>query len=135
MPVLKPLPDIIQPELAAWKSNQWLECVRNPTTKKPVSGSQPGADAVAKYWQEGLGDFSRNGCSDFAWSAAFICWTLRQAGVKLDEFPFFGTKVSPDKITAVGGNVADRLKESTFGAVAGILKPKKELICILRLAG
>ena len=168
------------------------------------SGSQPGSDRVAKYWREGVGDLQRNGCSAVAWSAAFICWTLRQAGVKLDEFPFsaghhtyirwaitnskqskagklyYGmrvaeyrpqpgdviaqwrkaketdpdpdisfdnqpddfyashcdivTKASADKIVAVGGNVSDRVKESSFGAVDGILKPKKALICILRLS-
>ena len=90
MPIVKSLPDIVQAELTAWKKNQWLECVRNPTSGKSTGGAsaQPGSDSVAEYWREGLGDFSRNGCSDVAWSAAFICWSLRQAGVKLDEFPF-----------------------------------------------
>jgi hypothetical protein len=45
------------------------------------------------------------------------------------------TKATADKIVAVGGNVSDRVEESSFGAVGGILKPKKALICILRLAG
>lgn len=206
MPLATPLSDIVRAELLLWKSQQLIECVRSPSTGKPLtgSGSQPGSDVVAKYWREGLGDLQRNGCSNVAWSAAFVCWSLRQAGVRLDEFPFsaghhtyirwaiknsnqskpgklfYGmrlteyrpqpgdmiaqwrkarasdpdpgisfdnqpddfyashcdivTKASPDKVVAVGGNVSDRVKESSFGAVDGILKPKKSLICILRLA-
>lgn len=207
MPITKPLPEYLQAELAVWKSNQLIECVRSLSTGKPLtgSGSQPGSDMVAKYWREGLGDLQRNGCSNVAWSAAFICWILRQAGVKLDEFPFsaahhtyirwainnsklskpgklyYGmrvadyrpqpgdmiaqwrkakvsdpdpdisfdnqpddfyashcdivTKATSDRIVAVGGNVSNRVKESSFGAIDGILKPKKALICVLRLAG
>ena len=44
------------------------------------------------------------------------------------------TKVTPTKIVAVGGNVSNRVKDSSFGAVDGLLKAKKEFICILRLA-
>lgn len=206
MPVTKSLPEVLQAELAVWKSQQLIECARSPLTGKPLTGggSQPGSDVVAKYWREGVGDLQRNGCSNVAWSAAFICWSLRQTGVKLDEFPFsaghhtyirwairnskqnkpgklyYGmrvvdyrpqpgdmiaqwrkaknsdpdpeisfdsqpddfyashcdivTKASADKIVAVGGNVSDRVRESSFGAVDGILKPKKTLICIMRLA-
>ena len=204
MPIVKPIVGVLQDELKVWKTQQLVECVRNPTTGDPVAGAQPGSDVVAKYWRDGLGDLQRNGCSDVAWSAAFICWSLRQAGVKLDEFPFsaghhtyirwainntkqgkagklyYGmrvdeyrpqpgdmiaqwrkadastpdpdisfdkqpdsfyaahcdivTKSGSDAVVAVGGNVSDRVKESSFGAVDGILKPKKSLICILRLA-
>lgn len=206
MPIKKPLPDVVMAELAIWKSKQLVECVRSPSTGKPLtaSGSQPGSDRVTGYWRDGLGELHKNGCSPSAWSAAFICWSLRQAGVELDEFPFsaghhtyirwaiknskadkqeklfYGmrlaeyppqpgdmiaqwrkektgdpdpdisfdkqpdtfyashcdivTSVSPSKVVAVGGNVSDRVKESSFEAVDGLLKPKKALICILRLA-
>lgn len=206
MPINTPLADIVRAEFVTWKSQRLIECVRSPTTGKPLTaaGSQPGSDLVAKYWREGEGDQQRNGCSASAWSAAFICWSLREAGVKLDEFPFSAghhtyirwairnsklnkpgklyyrkriaeyrplpgdmiaqwrkekptdpdpdvsfdiqpdsfyashcdivTRVSPDKVVAIGGNLSDRVKESSFGAVNGILKPKKELICILRMS-
>lgn len=44
------------------------------------------------------------------------------------------TKATSDRIVAVGGNVTNRVEESSFGAVDGILKLKRALICILRLA-
>jgi hypothetical protein len=206
MPITKSLTDITKAELEIWASQQLIECARNPSTGKPLTGtgSQAGSDMVAKYWREGLGDQQRNGCSNVAWSAAFVCWSLRQAGVKLDEFPFsaghhtyirwainnskqdklgklyYGMRVAtyrpqpgdmiaqwrkakdsepdpsisfdvqpddfyashcdivsratPDKIFAVGGNVSNRVKGSSFGAIDGLLKPKKALICVLRLA-
>lgn len=77
-------------ELATWKRDGLVECVRSDVTGKPLGDplNQPGSRLVAGYWSEGLGDPSRNGCSQVAWSAAFICWCLRRSGVKLDEFPF-----------------------------------------------
>lgn len=79
-------------EFEKWSDASWVECVRDPKSKKPISlpSQQPGSQAVADYWLGGVGDSSRNGCSDYAWSAAFICWCLRQARVKLEQFPFSG---------------------------------------------
>lgn len=200
------LVDTVQTELAGWKAQKLVECVRDPVTKKPLGDpkNQAGSIEVAKYWREGVGDLQRNGCSDVPWSAAFICWCLRKAGVKLEDFPFnashqtyirwaiknaklekagklyYGVRADsyqprpgdiiaqwrkakptdpdpgitfdnqPDefysshcdivvdatasKITAVGGNVSDRVKDSVFGAAGGVLSPKKELICVMRLA-
>lgn len=206
MPLNDALVDVVQSEMKLWQSEQLVECLRNPATGKPAGNpsKQAGAVAVSRYWREGLGDTQRNGCSEVAWSAAFICWSLRQVGIRLDQFPFnaghhtyirwainntkqnkiaklyYGmrideyqprpgdmiaqwrkarkddpdpqisfdlqpddfyaahcdlvTKVSPTTIVAVGGNVSDRVKSSSFGAEDGLLKPKKTLICILRLA-
>ena len=81
---------IAKEELKKWSSSGWVECVRHAATNKPIGNAagQPGSIAVAKYWRKGLGDTQRNGCIDVAWSAAFVCWCLRQAGVPLDKFPF-----------------------------------------------
>lgn len=75
MPINTPLSDIVQAEFVTCKSKRLIECVRSPTTGKPLTaaGSQPGSDLVAKYWREGVGDQQRNGCSASAWSAAFVC--------------------------------------------------------------
>jgi hypothetical protein len=79
-------------ELALWDDNDLVECIRDPRSaekpKKPVGNpkTQPGSKRVAEYWQGGLGEFNFNGCSDLAWSAAFICWNMRQAGM-IADFP------------------------------------------------
>lgn len=77
-------------QLQKWSEGNWVECVIDPHTRtpKPSPSQQPGAQAVAGYWLGGVGDSSRNGCSEYAWSAAFICWCLRQAQVSLEQFPF-----------------------------------------------
>lgn len=198
--------EIAKAELNVWRTQNLVECIRHPSTSKPIgnAASQPGSLVVAKYWSEGVGDNHRNGCSDVPWSAAFICWCIRQASVELEAFPFsashqayirwairnaklnksnklyYGMKVSeyrpqpgdliaqwrkakttdpdpnitfdnlPDtffvshcdivvsvlsnKVVAVGGNLDNRVKETSFGAIDGILKPKKSFICIMRLA-
>lgn len=200
------LVDVVQAELKSWRDGGWVECVRHPATKKPVGSpdEQPGSLAVARYWREGIGNHSLNGCINEPWSAAFICWCLRKAGVELENFPFspghhayirwainnakkvkpgklyYGERVqayaprpgdiiaqwrkakesdpdpditfdrqpddfypahcdivvtaSADKVVVVGGNVGDRVKESTFAAVQGVLVPRKALICVMRLA-
>ena len=196
---------IAKAELKQWSTGEWVECVRHATTKKPIGSiaNQPGSMRVAKYWREGLGDTQRNGCLDVAWSAAFICWCLRQATVPLERFPFSAghhtyirwaisnTKLSkqnklfygertdqyapqagdiiaqwrkakptdsdpnisfdnqPDdfysshcdivvsssneRVTCVGGNLDNKVKQVTFAASNGILKQKKSLIAVLRL--
>lgn len=198
--------DIAKVELKLWRAQDLIECVRHPTTSKPIgnAANEPGSLVVAKYWREGVGDNHRNGCTDVPWSAAFICWCIRQVGVALEAFPFsgshqayirwairntkldksdklyYGMKASeyrpqpgdliaqwrkekvtdpdpnitfdnlPDtffashcdivvsaaenKIVAIGGNLGNRVKETSFGAIDGILKPKKAIICIMRLA-
>jgi hypothetical protein len=81
-------------ELALWEDNDLVECIRDPRStqkpKKPVGNpmTQPGSKRVAEYWQGGLGERNFNGCTDLAWSAAFICWNMRQAGMRIEEFPF-----------------------------------------------
>lgn len=42
---------------------------------------------------------------------------------------------SATRVTAIGGNLDDRVKSVTFGSIDGILKPKRSLIAILRFAG
>lgn len=92
MSIAESLVDKATAELQRWSEGAWVECVADSHTKKPIGlpAQQPGAQAVAAYWLGGVGDSSRNGCSDYAWSAAFICWCLRQAQVKLEQFPFSG---------------------------------------------
>ncbi|SEN46761.1 DUF2272 domain-containing protein [Pseudomonas sp. NFACC39-1] len=190
-------------ELRNWTTNELVECVYNASGKPSAPGEQQGSDTVAKYWSNGLGDNSRNGCSSYAWSAAFICWCLRQADIRLEQFPFHGAhhayirwainnaksakqgklyygrridayspkpgdliaqwrkkdkddpdpdvsfdsqpdefyashcdiviRTTADRVFAVGGNVSNRVRESSFGLSQGLLKPKKELICIMEL--
>lgn len=196
---------IAKAELKQWSTGGWTECVKHAATNKPIGGSanQPGSMRVATYWREGLGDTQRNGCIDVAWSAAFICWCLRQASVPLDRFPFsaghhayirwaisntklnkknklfYGERVeqyapqpgdiiaqwrkakptdpdpsisyddqpdqfysshcdivvssTSDRITCIGGNLDNKVKQVTFSANGGILKPKKSFIAVLRL--
>lgn len=206
MPSGQMIVSIAQNELAKWKAQSLVECIRDPHTHEPIGESalQAGSAVVAQYWSDGVGDHHRNGCTKVAWSAAFICWCLRQAGVRIEEFPFsaahhsyirwairnelqakagklyYGmrpeeyspkpgdiiaqwrkekvsdpdpnitydvqpdafysshcdivTHVSADVVTTIGGNLSDRVKDSRFAATNSILKPKKEFICILRLA-
>lgn len=203
MAIANVLVNAARSELKSWATNNLVECVRNSSGKPSSLGKQQGSNAVAKYWNEGLGDSSRNGCSNYAWSAAFICWCLRQAGIRLEQFPFHGAhhayirwainntkngkqgklyygrllddyspkpgdliaqwrkpsrdapdpdisfdrqpdefypshcdivyKVTDDRAFAIGGNVSDKVSESSFGLVNGLLKPKKQLICIMEL--
>lgn len=67
-------------QLQWWEAGDHIEC----------SSSKPqGSKRVEKYWQEGLDINGLTGCSiSQAWSAAFICYCLRQAGMPLVEFPF-----------------------------------------------
>jgi hypothetical protein len=187
-------------ELTLWTEEEWVECVL-PTKKNPKP-KNPGSKRVAEYWKNGLGIDKLNGCNtDQPWSAAFICWCMRQAGMALTDFPFasghhayirwavnntknakigksyYGRRLdeyaprpgdliaqwrkpkksSPDpKITfdeqpdafyashcdivvavietaviAVGGNVGNRVKTTTFPTTDGLLDAKKELICVL----
>jgi hypothetical protein len=85
------LRDAAASELATWQANNWTECIRIGNTDQAASdpNTQAGSLRVAKYWLEGLGDASRNGCSvKSPWSAAFICWCMRNAGVPLSDFPY-----------------------------------------------
>lgn len=68
-------------QLEQWKLGAWTECGEG------VAGAN-GSKRVATYWLEGLGINGLNGCVDQAWSAAFICWCMRKAGMALGEFPF-----------------------------------------------
>lgn len=80
---------IVNAEQKRWQESGLLECIRDSGTQKPRSDvPQTGADEVSKYWRDGVGDFERNGCTNVAWSAAFVCWCLRQAGLALADFPF-----------------------------------------------
>jgi hypothetical protein len=205
MSIAQLLVNAAKSELADWKAGQLVECVKDPETKKPINNpaAQPGSKKVAKYWRDGLGDHQRNGCTDVAWSAAFICWCLRQAGVPLDRFPFsaghhtyirwainnskadkagklyYGMRIAeyqpkpgdlvaqwrkakpggpdpnisydhqpddfypshcdivvdvqPNRITLIGGNLSNRVKESRLLAQDRILEPKKELVAVLKL--
>ena len=182
-----------QGQLDEWKAGQWKEC-----------GGELGAlgsARIARYWKEGLGINGLNGCVDQPWSAAFICWCMRSAGMPLSDFAFdtghhayirwainnsknskpnksyYGRRLDeyqpkpgdliaqwrkrratdpdphitfddqPDdfypshcdivvqasatQVIAIGGNLSDKVSASTFQAVGGLLRPKRELICIL----
>ena len=63
-----------------WVTGQWTECGGD----LGVIGSA----RVAAYWREGLGINGLNGCVDQPWSAAFICWCMRSAGMPLTDFAF-----------------------------------------------
>jgi len=41
--------------------------------------------------------------------------------------------VQPNRITLIGGNLSNRVKESRLLAQDGILEPKKELVAVLKL--
>lgn len=66
-------------ELQLWHAGGWKECMGGHP--------DPGSERVAKYWQDAL-SIQRNGCVDVAWSAAFICYCLKKAGMPAAEFPF-----------------------------------------------
>jgi len=68
-------------ELNLWQAGGWTEC---------VSGTNPGPGSarVNVYWEQGLG-LGYTGCDqDEYWSAAFICYCLKKAGMPASEFPF-----------------------------------------------
>lgn len=67
-------------QLGDWVTGQWTEC--------EGEFGAPGSARVAAYWREGLGINGLNGCSNQAWSAAFICWCMRAAGMPLTDFAF-----------------------------------------------
>ncbi len=73
-------------ELTFWTNGNHRECLK--TLPENDSRKHVGEKRVARYWKEGLGVNGLNGCSTQAWSAAFICWCIRQAGMSLPEFPF-----------------------------------------------
>lgn len=75
-------------ELAFWTDGNFRECVPGASPSQ-----QPGSKRVARYWKEGLGNNFLDGCAKVngtrpPWSAAFICFCMRQADMPLIEFPF-----------------------------------------------
>lgn len=43
------------------------------------------------------------------------------------------TEVNDSQVLSIGGNVSDKVSESSFALVGGLLKPSKRLICIMEL--
>jgi hypothetical protein len=70
-------------ELNFWMTGNFRECVQNIPANQ-----QQGSKRVAKYWKDGLGERNLNGCINVAWSAAFICWCMRQAQMPIADFAF-----------------------------------------------
>lgn len=83
MPFQDTLVQIATGELSRWTEGKLFECVSAPTESK-----KDGSKIVRTYWVEGLGLNNLNGCSNVAWSAAFICFCMRKAGMLLTEFQF-----------------------------------------------
>jgi hypothetical protein len=69
--------------LKIWTDGNLRECVAGV-----VAARQTGSKRVERYWKEGLGINNLTGCKDVAWSAAFICWCMRQAGMPLADFAY-----------------------------------------------
>lgn len=177
-------------ELQWWTDGGHTEC----SSTKPQ-----GSKRVERYWKEGLHLNGLTGCNiNQAWSAAFICFCMRQAGMIEGEFPFgsghhtyirwaiantksnkpnktyYGRRfaeyqpkpgdliaqwrtpaptprpsfdnqpsdfypshcdivvsVSDTVVEAVGGNVSNRVKTTTFPAQHGLVVPFERGICIL----
>lgn len=75
---------LAQGEFSFWIAGKYVECMSGGTPQQ-----QQGTKRVATYWKEGLGINSLDGCSENApWSAAFVCWCMRQAGMALTDFAF-----------------------------------------------
>lgn len=70
-------------ELKFWTDGNLRECVAGVRPERQI-----GSKRVERYWLEGLGVRNLTGCKDVAWSAAFICWCMRQAGMPLADFPY-----------------------------------------------
>ena len=87
------LVNIAKHEFTLWSHGDWIECVKDNATKEPLKDKkkQPGANKIYDYWLDGIGERNRHGCTNLAWSAAFICWCLRKSGMKLDQFPISGS--------------------------------------------
>lgn len=83
MPFQSTLVNIANGELTFWTEGKLFECVSEPTSTK-----KDGSKVIRKYWVEGLGINNLTGCSNVAWSAAFICFCMRKAGMPLTEFQF-----------------------------------------------
>ncbi len=83
MPFQDSLVQITVGELTRWTEGKFFECVSEPSASK-----KDGSRLVRDYWVEGLGINNLNGCSKVAWSAAFICFCMRKAGMPLTEFQF-----------------------------------------------
>ena len=69
-----------QAQFDDWTTGHWTEC------SGPLGTI--GSARVASYWREGLGLKGLDGCVDQPWSAAFICWCMRRAGMPLTDFAF-----------------------------------------------
>ncbi len=66
-------------ERKEWQENALHEC----------SSDRRGSKAVAEYWATGLRRTDTDGCDrDVFWSAAFICYCMREAGMPDTEFPY-----------------------------------------------
>lgn len=63
------------------KDNRYLE-PRGHRESEPIYSSR-----VAKYWLEGTGVKNRDGNVETPWSAAFVSWVFRAAGVGSRDFP------------------------------------------------
>jgi hypothetical protein len=116
-------------EFKLWQDGDLVECIRDPRStekpKKPVGNpkTQPGSKRVATYWQGGVGDMSRNGCHAVAWSAAFICWNLREAGMALTEFPFSAGHHAYIR-WAINNTKENKPGKAYYGRRIGEYKPK-----------
>ncbi|MEO6117884.1 MAG: DUF2272 domain-containing protein [Methylotenera sp.] len=93
MSFINNLVSVANQELKLWAEGGWVECAQDKNTKQPFreQKKQPGAVRVYDYWLKGIGEKNRHGCIKLAWSAAFICWCLRNSGMKLEQFPISGS--------------------------------------------
>lgn len=77
MPFAQKLVQVATEEFTFFDEHDLTEC-----------GNAMGSQRVASYWRDGLNISNRTGCNNIAWSAAFICFCLRKAGMPSVEFPF-----------------------------------------------
>lgn len=112
-------------ELKLWSDGEWIECVQDKITKLPIKEQkkQPGAVRVFEYWLNGVGEKNRHGCINLAWSAAFICWCLRKAGMKLEQFPISGSHQAYIRWSIINSK-AQKLGKSYYGRKASEYMPK-----------
>lgn len=119
------LVNIAKQEFGLWSHGNWIECVKDILTKKPVKDKrkQPGAEKVHEYWLNGIGESNRHGCTDLAWSAAFICWCLRKSGMRLDQFPISGSHQAYIR-WSINNSKSQKLGKSYYGRRVNEYLPK-----------